>query len=65
LPAGAGLALQPVHEVDGGIEAPPGAAADAGVNAGEISVAALPGFRVRPAPVLRGLLYDRDQGQTP
>src|SRR5437868_10151383 len=30
LPAGAGLALQPVHEVDDGIEAPPGAAADAG-----------------------------------
>jgi hypothetical protein len=26
LPAGAGLALQPVHEVDDGIEAPPGAA---------------------------------------
>ena len=33
--------------------------------AAEISVAVLPGFRVRPAPVLRGLLYDRDQGQTP
>src|SRR5437868_10717556 len=30
LPAGAGLALQPVHQVDDGIEAAPGAAADAG-----------------------------------
>src|SRR6266566_3799755 len=30
LPAGAGFALQPVDEVDDGVEAPPGAAADAG-----------------------------------
>src|SRR5207244_6489439 len=30
LPAGAGLALQPVDEVDDGVEAAPGAATDAG-----------------------------------
>jgi hypothetical protein len=30
LPAGAGFALQPVDEVDDGVEAAPGAAADAG-----------------------------------
>src|SRR5436309_4822832 len=30
LPAGAGLALQPIDEVDDGIETAPGAAADAG-----------------------------------
>src|SRR5437763_10709703 len=30
LPAGAGFALQPIDEIDDGIEAAPGAAADAG-----------------------------------
>ena len=30
LPAGAGFALQPIDEVDDGVEATPGAAADAG-----------------------------------
>ena len=31
--------------------------------AAEIADAMLPGFLVRPAPVLRGKPYDRDQGQ--
>src|ERR1700756_3297893 len=50
LPAGAGLALQPVHEVDDGIEATPGAAADAGprYRLGQMRLAgAEPGPRAR------------------
>jgi len=29
----------------------------------EIEIGALPGVQVRPALVLRGIAYDRDQGQ--
>jgi hypothetical protein len=35
----------------------------AAVLAAEIAVVPLPGFRVRPAPVLRGKPYERDRGQ--
>src|SRR5690349_9850055 len=37
LPAGAGLALQPVDEIDDGEEATPGAAADAGPRKAELT----------------------------
>src|SRR5207302_10241164 len=35
LPTGAGFALQPIDEVDDGVEAAPGAAADAGPRNGD------------------------------
>jgi hypothetical protein len=35
-----------------------------GALAADILVAVLSGFRARPALALRGMLYDRDQGQS-